>query len=680
MKRFKQILFDSIKPYSSILFLNNTIAGVMLLAITFINPSVAISGIVSILFTLLFAYFIDIKKYYISEGFYIYNSLLVGMGIGYLFVPSTLSIILIAVSSSFTFLLSFVLNRLFSVYKIPILSLPFSIVTMFIYLASLKYSALLSTLAHNNSSFDIALPLILSGFFKSFGTILFLPHNIAGILMVLVVLYFSRIIIIMALSGFYVGVFFHSFLIGSLSQALSNPYAFNYILVAVALGGIFLLPTIKNYFISLVAVSITVILTDSMAIFFNYYSIPVFTLPFNLTVIVFIFVLSITYYKEFNYDIKATPELSLSNYLSNIFRFGKIPIVISLPFTGKWSVYQAFDGEWTHKGLYQYAYDFVKIVDDKSYKDDGLFVEDYYAFGQSITAPISGYVVYCRHDLRDNYIGEVDNINNWGNYVIIKSDLGVFVEISHLLQHSLTVHIGSYIKRGDIIAKCGNSGYSPQPHIHIQVQETGLLGAITKEFCFKDYYENSNLIFNSLPKQDSQIEAPIINKNISSKLLLVLDDSFTYDISKSEKKIGEVTFTIKMNLEGVFYFEDDDKNELYYQIDETQFYFYKYQGKNSHLKQLFILAPRIPFINKDNISYIDYLNINLVKNKVSIIKTELLSSINAKYAKLEETYIYKNETISSKRGIVTLDKHNKGFKMIKYCNIKLKKQNKKGKK
>jgi len=173
MNNYKTLISIVLKPYSSILFLNNKYAGLFLLAITFINPSVAISGGVSVLFTILFAELLGLKEAYLSQGFYIYNSLLVGMGIGFIFMPSFVSILLIAIASSFTFMLSFMLNRLFSVYKIPILSLPFSIVTMFIYLASLQYSGLLSTLVNNSARFDIELPLIISGFLKSFGTIFF---------------------------------------------------------------------------------------------------------------------------------------------------------------------------------------------------------------------------------------------------------------------------------------------------------------------------------------------------------------------------------------------------------------------------------------------------------------------------------------------------------------------------
>ena len=672
IKELKNLLIYSIKPYSAILFLNNTTIGAILLLVTFINPSVGISGVVALISTLLFAYLLDIKEAYLSKGFYIYNSLLVGMGIGYLFLPSFISIVLIAISSSFTFLFSFMLNRLFSAYKIPILSLPFSIVTIFIYLASLKYSALLSTLVNNAIYYDISLPLIIGGFFKSLGTILFLPNHIAGVVMSLIILYFSRVSFIMAIVGYYFGVWFHSFLIGSFTQALYDPYAFNYILVAIALGGVFLLPTIKNFFIALVGVAVSVVLTDAIVIFFNYYSIPVFTIPFNITVILFIFVLSATYYKEFNYNIKSSPEKSLSSYLSSIFRFGTLYRKISLPFIGEWSVYQAFDGEWTHKGEYRYAYDFVKRKDGVSYKNEGLYPQDYYAFGESIVSPVSGVVVLSRHDLVDNTIGSVDNINNWGNYIIIRSDAGFFVEISHIMQYSITPHIGEYVQAGDIIAKCGNSGYSPEPHIHIQVQEIGVLGGFTKEFSFGEYYLGDRLIFNSTPQKDEVIESIVVNKSISSRLMFILDDSFRYEVFEDDIYIDSVEFRVEMNHLGEFYFIDSGANKLYFYTDMIQFYFYNYEGGGkSHLRELFILMPRVAFITNKKIEFIDYLPINLIYSKFDTIIIELISSINKNYAKISQCYYYDREMVYSDRGRVILDSLSKGFKSIEYKNIKL---------
>ncbi len=674
MTKQANLIVSILKPYSSLLFLNNKYVGLVLLLITFTNPSVAISGIFSIFFTILFAELIEFKESYLVQGFYIYNSLLVGMGVGFLFSPSFLSIALIAIASAFTFMLSFMLNRLFSIYKIPILSLPFSIVTMFIYLASLKYSNLLSSLINNAIAYDIDLPLIISGFLKSLGTIFFLPSNIAGFMILMLVLSFSRILFVMALSGYYFGITLHSYFIGSFEQALYDPYAFNYILVAVALCGIFLLPTLKNFFLSLIGVAISVLLTDAIAILFNYYSIPVFTLPFNITVIVFIFILSITYYRGFNLEIKETPEASLSNYLSTVFRFGGTHLKLSLPFSGEWSVYQAFDDEWTHKGEYKYAYDFVKKKEGRTYVNEGLYAKDYYCFGESVLAPVSGYIVAARHDLVDNIIGEVDRVNNWGNYIIIKSDSGFFVEISHLMQYSLVHKVGDYVECNTIMAKCGNSGYSPEPHIHIQTQYLGVLGGFTQEFCFSEYIQERQLLFNCVPQKGEIIAAVIKDRSISSCLHFILDDVFEYEVYENDVYKSDVEFTVKMNNYSQFYLQDSEGNELYFYNDAKQFYFYNYKGKESHLKWLFKLAPRIPFVSSHKLSFVDILPIYLLKTKIQSALIEFLATLNQNIYKQERQYSFDGESISSKDGKVSLQAAHKGLTLISYNAIQLRRK------
>ncbi len=668
----KELLENIIKPYSAILFLNNKVAGILIILITFMNYRIAVSGMIAIASILLFAKLIEFKSEYFSEGFYIYNSLLVGMGIGFIFPLSYISISLIIIASIFTFLLSFMLNRLFSVYSLPILSLPFSIITILIYLASYKYIGHTAVTFESGTSFyNLALPSFLSSFFRSVGTIFFLPNALSGFLLSLIVLYFSRILFIIMVTGFYFGVAVHAVFLGSYESALLNPYNFNYIIVATALCGIFLLPTIRNFFIAMMGVLISVVISDALHTIFYYYGIPVFTLPFNMTVTAFIFVLSMLYYKEFNYNIKSTPEESLSYYLSNIFRFGSNQIKISLPFSGEWSVYQDFNGEWTHKGKYKYAYDFVKTKYNKTYKAEGLFLTDYYAFGESILSPISGYVIDAREDLSDNIIGEVDRVNNWGNYIIIKSDLGFYIEISHLMQYSLHVKIGDYIKLNQIIAKCGNSGYSPEPHIHIQVQEIGVINAFTKKFTFSEYYVEKQLLFNHLPKKGELIRNVIVNKNVHSRLIFILDDVLHYDIYEDGEKRGTTSFTVCMNSGGEFYFEDEKNNKLFFYADHLMFYFYHYSGENSALQQLFILAPRIPYIHKDGIYFTDYLPINLLYSKLKTMKIELLSTVNKNFYKIEKRYTYNAYSLSSDLGEVTFSPHNKGFQTICYQKTKL---------
>ncbi|BCD67473.1 urea transporter [Nitratiruptor sp. YY09-18] len=649
------------KPYSAILFLNDPKAGMLLALLSFLLPSVGALGLVALVATILFAEFVNMREEYLRYGFYLYNSLLVGFGIGFFYQISILSIILTILLAIFTFLLSFSLNRIFIKYGIPILSLPFSLVSILFFLASLKYTTLLTNLLDRQPLFDIALPF--EYFFKTVGEIFFLPYNIVGFVVSLLILWFSRILFFLMFAGFGVGVAVHSLFVQT-SEALWSLYNFNFLLIAMALGGIFLIPHIKNYVLALIAVALSVFISDAMQVFFNLFNIPVYTIPFNIIVILFVFLLYTMGYRLFAYIIKRTPEETLEYYLANTLRFGANSRKISLPFLGEWSVYQAFDGEWTHRGDWKYAYDFIKIQDGKSYAGSGVSLQEYYAYGQDVVAPVNGYIVDIRDDLPDNPIGVVDRIHNWGNFIIIKSDEGFFVEISHLMQHSIKVRIGEYVKSGQMIAKCGNSGYSPEPHIHIQVQEYQFLGARTLPFVFDQYIQKSKLIFHGLPREKELIENVSKDRALFDKLSFVLDEKYTYEVMGEGDKKESYSFTVKMNDLGEFYFYDGE-NRAYFAMNEKMFYFYDYKGKESYLKHLYLIAPRIPFIAK-RVEFIDFIPLSLYAKGFKKICLEFVVSFCHRLGRFAQVYYKDRLEQKSDYGMVKFSFYNKGFEEISY--------------
>jgi len=654
-----KILF---KPFASILFLRDYRLGFFIFLLSFLLPSVAVLGMVSLISTIVFAEFIKVRDEYLKYGFYLYNSLLVGMGVGYFYDISFITIVITIILSIFTFLLSFGLNKVFSYWYMPILSLPFAFMSMLFYLASLKYTTLLNNIINKFSAFDINIGVnLISSYFKSLGSIFFLPYNIAGIVIMFIMLFYSRIMFFMSVIGFLIGVYFHSLFVNGYSS-FNSPYNFNFILIAIALGGVFLIPNIKNYLLAILGVMLSVLIIDAMEVFFNMYNLPVYTMPFNIVVLLFLVLLYWVNYDYYNFYIKETREKRLLYFLSNIYRFGGKDIKIYLPFNGKWTVYQGFNGEWTHKGKWKYAYDFVIKKNGKTYANDGLFLEDYYAFGKPVIAPISGYVVAKRDDLPDNFIGSVDRINNWGNYIIIKSDAGFYVEISHLMQNSIPVKVGDYVKYGEIIGRCGNSGYSPEPHIHLQVQKYPYLGSETVPFKFVEFIKEDMLYFYTLPKKDEEIESLVVDKSIQLKLNFILDEIYKYEVFKDNEKIDEVEFKVEMNENGEFYLSDGE-NRLYFYSAEKFFYFYKYEGKESYLKELFKLTPRIPFINK-NISFEDILSIDILYSGLKLIVSEVLISFN--YKLFEKKNIYSKEALKIKLsfGEVVFSFYEKGFDKI----------------
>ena len=669
---FFNVIKVILKSYSNLFFFNNKNVGIFILLLTFYNPNIGISGLYSILITILFAEILNLRNEYLENSFYFYNSLLVGMGIGFLFTFNLYTALLISLLSILTFLFSFFLYKKFSHYGIPILSLPFSFVTIIAYLSVLKYSNLFSNMIYKNSLYDIQLNCeILSGYFKSLGAIIFLPYNIVGLLIFFLLFYKSRILTFLSIIGYVAGILIHYLFVGKFE--FYNFYTFNYLLISMALGGIFLIPNLKTYILSIIFVGLDVIFSDALDILFSMYSIPTFTLPFNSVLVLGLFLFYYIGYKYVVKNFNDMPELNFMNFYLSSKRFSNIPSIF-LPFNGKWTVYQGFNSKWTHKGKWKYAYDFVIKKNGKTFQNEGIDLYDYYCYGKPILSPVNGYVIEVVSDIPDNPIGTVNRLNNWGNYVIIKSIEGYFIEISHFQQHSIKVKPGDYVEIGQIIGSCGNSGYSPEPHIHIQVQKYGILGSETIPFNFIYTLKKNDLLLYYNPNEEETIENVVLDKSKVQHFQFILDDFFKYEVfNEINQKIGEFNICVKMNKLGEFYFTDENNNKLYFYNNGYMFYFYKYIGNNnSLLSNLFKTVPRIPLLNiyGKKLKFIDKLPKSLFFNKIeSLFKEFFYTFIPDKYI-LEFLYYFENFKITNQEGnYVKCDFYIKGFKEIYMRNI-----------
>ena len=154
---------------------------------------------------------------------------------------------------------------------------------------------------------------------------------------------------------------------------------------------------------------------------------------------------------------------------------------MSLPFYGKWKVFKGgIDKLNSHSWniiSQRYAYDFVSSKDlARKYNDKKETVNDYLTFNENIYSPNDGVIIKVKNNIKDNKHAGSGWIDIWttdirGNFVIIKHDKNIYSLIAHLKENSCLVKKGDTVKRGQIIAKCGNSGHSTQPHIHFQVQD-----------------------------------------------------------------------------------------------------------------------------------------------------------------------------------------------------------------
>lgn len=149
---------------------------------------------------------------------------------------------------------------------------------------------------------------------------------------------------------------------------------------------------------------------------------------------------------------------------------------MDLPVLGEWFVYWGGETEALNYHMadinQQYAYDLLKVADGASFRGDPLKNESYFAFGAEILAPCDATVVMAVDGVPDNVPGEPNPIQLTGNTLVLKTAAGEFILMCHLKEGSLVVGKGDTIRRGQVLAKCGNSGNSTEPHLHLQLQNT----------------------------------------------------------------------------------------------------------------------------------------------------------------------------------------------------------------
>ncbi|MFT5171809.1 MAG: urea transporter [Candidatus Marinamargulisbacteria bacterium] len=644
----KTKLTTFLNSYAELFFIQGMVPGLILLAVGFLNPNVAICGIISVIVAYAFAQFLGVKGDYLKSGIYTYNPLLVGLSIGYIFKLNLISGVLLVVASLLAFVLTLVISHVFSLYlQLQILSIPFVIVSSLVYLAAGRYSNLyVNSLGptHLYSEFSF-LPLWLNGFLKSVGSIIFMPDVLSGFLICVLILYSSRILFFLAITGYFVGVGVSGLMTGSIEAAMGDVNSFNFILISMAIGGIFLIPSIQSFIFAVIAVAVSTLLMNAVQVFWAQYGIPAFTLPFNVVTLAFVYVLGLLNHELRPILYKPTPEETLDHYLTTKSRgielFG---CTLSLPFDGYWSVWQGFDGKWTHQGNWKHGYDFV-IVDEngETHGSDGTKLDDYFCFDKDVKSPARGRVTKVVNDIVDNPIGSVDSVNNWGNLVLIYDDRGYYVEMSHFKKASIVVKVGDWVEPGAIIGKCGNSGYSPQPHIHLQVQTTHEMGSPTMPFRFVRYLENASFKANGLPAEKSRVKNCEIDPYYEQICTFILDEVHGYDVLRGDAKVADLNLTVKMSPDGTF-FLDSGAGKIYLGKVDGTFYFFHTEGKDKFLKMMYLSLSKFPLNYSPSMEWEDRIPSQVMFRGPKRLMASLVNTVSPNLLKTGSVMRFKSKT------------------------------------
>ena len=640
----EEILPATLNSYSIIFFLDNKLFATGILILTFFNFYAGLSGLIAILTTVLIAHSMGFDKEQLRKGLLSFNALLIGLGMGTFFDPGVIYFTLLFLAILLTLILSVTLGGFLGRYGLPYLSIPFivgfwlivlpsstfenlGLTQRNIYWINTAYAVGGSQLVNFLQGIDsLSINTMADTYLRSLSSIFFQNNLLSGFLIAVLLLISSRIAFSLSILGFLTAYLFASFTGSDTTGFSYYNIGANYIMTALAIGGFFVIPSVKSYFWTFLLVPLTTLVLLFMTKLFGVMQLPVFSLPFSVVVILFIYFLKmratssgliltpIQYY---------SPEINLYSYSNNKIRLAQLLYYpMHLPFWGEWIVSQGYDGSFTHKGDWSKAYDFMLLDEEmKSYTSDGLHCEDYHCYNKPVLAPADGIVEEVTNQLDDNEIGTTDAVNNWGNSITIRHLPGLYSQLSHLRKGTFKVAKGDQVKRGDVLAHCGNSGRSPQPHLHFQVQSSPKTGSRTLTYPFAYYLKSKK----NLPELSSFLqpeEGDLISDVQTHALLKKSFDlqpnttmEFVYTDEKGVVRMEQwEAFTDALNCN--YLYCKQSKSTAYYVNDGTMFYFTTFYGnKNSLLYCFYLTAFKVLLGYHKDLAVTDVLPLSTIRNK-----------------------------------------------------------------
>lgn len=177
------------------------------------------------------------------------------------------------------------------------------------------------------------------------------------------------------------------------------------------------------------------------------------------------------------------------------------PLVLDMPFGGRWvarnSPADSVPSHGTEAFGSSHAIDFVAVDERGRSARRGwgawFWTEPpgrFHGFGLPVRAPLSGTVVVAEDGVPDHVarrsllaglpylLTQRERVRGGarsiaGNHVIIAAGArGPFVLLAHLRLGSVLVAPGDAVESGTNVARCGNSGNSTEPHVHVQASDS----------------------------------------------------------------------------------------------------------------------------------------------------------------------------------------------------------------
>jgi hypothetical protein len=139
-------------------------------------------------------------------------------------------------------------------------------------------------------------------------------------------------------------------------------------------------------------------------------------------------------------------------------------------------------------GLYfaqRFAIDWMRLDEaGRLVNGNAADVHSWVSYDSDVLAVADGRVVKTEQNLDDQIPGSLPDPKNItlanvdGNYIVLDLGNSVFAFYAHLRRNSISVSPGEHVKRGQVLAKLGNTGNTSAPHLHFHLMDgTSTLGS-----------------------------------------------------------------------------------------------------------------------------------------------------------------------------------------------------------
>jgi murein DD-endopeptidase MepM/ murein hydrolase activator NlpD len=460
----------------------------------------------------------------------------------------------------------------------------------------------------------------------------------------------SRISLLLAVLGGAIAIFTQRWLRPGLAPSMADTTAaFNAVLAAMAIGGVWFVP--QPSAIGLAAVAALLASVASYALFpvLAAFSLPVISLPFVLIVLLLLTAARMRQHDRRPRSIipGSHPEENLAAYLVHLRRFGNLPwLPFRLPFRGEWFVSQGHDGQHTHKGLWRHGLDFQGVAaGGQPFQGEGKELRDFACYGLPVVAAGSGTVALVEDGIPDNRIGEINPQDNWGNAIVISHGPALFSVYAHLHPKSLRVKVGDVVTPGMEIGRCGNSGRSPTPHLHFQIQRSKHLGSPTIAFEFGDVILRRDDVWelgtHLVPDEGSTVRPVQREDTLARALTFVPGTTYVLQANPgSRKELAQVEIDLRGRR-----FLRSPLGKLYFDAYDSALVLTGFEGAPSSLLRFLLLsAARVPFDSAAEIAWTDSLPRRLLLPGILRAIADLSSVVVPDVGRIDVAYRLKRDT------------------------------------